>query len=115
MAKAPSQGKLRTVIAVVCQHENRRTNGKTKAGAQRYRCKTCGASWTESTEVLGGMRIGMDRAAQIIEMLCEGLSLRSVARLGPYDTHIFKLSTIASIPGDFDGNHVVNAIDLTIW
>jgi transposase-like protein len=64
------------VIAIVCQHENRRTNGKTAAGAQRWRCKDCGKTWTESTEALGGMRIGLDRAAQIVEMLCEGMSIR---------------------------------------
>lgn len=69
------------MIAIVCQHENRRTNGKTAAGAQRWRCKDCGKSWTESTEVLGGMRIGLDRAAQIIEMLCEGMSIRSISRI----------------------------------
>lgn len=74
------------MIAIVCQHENRRTNGKTASGAQRYRCKDCGKSWTESTDLLKGMRIGIDRAAQIIEMLCEGMSLRAVSRLT--DTHL---------------------------
>lgn len=69
------------MIAIVCQHENRRTNGTTKAGAQRFRCKECGKSWTESTDVLGGLRIGLDRAAQIIEMLCEGMSIRSIERI----------------------------------
>jgi hypothetical protein len=34
---------------------------------------------------------------------------------GPYDTHIFKLSTMAALPGDFDGNHLVNAADLAVW
>jgi transposase-like protein len=69
------------MIAAVCQHENRRTNGKTKAGATRFRCKTCGVSWTESTNTLDGMRIGMDRAAAIITQLCEGSSVRSTARI----------------------------------
>jgi transposase-like protein/IS1 family transposase len=81
MAKAPSQGKLRTVIAIVCQHERRRTNGTTKAGATRYRCKDCGKTWTESTDTFAGMRIGMDRAVQIIELLCEGMTVRGVERI----------------------------------
>jgi transposase-like protein/IS1 family transposase len=69
------------MIVAVCQHENRRTNGKTPAGATRYRCKDCGKSWTEETATLGGMRIGIDQAAQIIEMLCEGVSVRATARM----------------------------------
>jgi transposase-like protein len=69
------------VIAIVCQHENRKKNGTTKAGAVRFRCKTCGASWTESTDLLGGMRIGLERAAQIINLLCEGMAVRAVARI----------------------------------
>jgi len=69
------------MIVAVCSHENRRTNGKTKAGHTRYRCKDCGKSWTESTATLGGMRIGIDKAAQIVEMLCEGVSVRATARM----------------------------------
>jgi transposase-like protein/IS1 family transposase len=69
------------VIVASCQHENRRTNGKTKSGAIRYRCKDCGKSWTESTSSLGGLRIGLDRAAQVIELLCEGTSIRATSRI----------------------------------
>jgi transposase-like protein len=75
------------VIATVCQHENRRTNGKTPTGAQRYRCKTCGKSWTESTDKLGGMRIGMDRAVTIVTLLCEGMSVSGAARATNTDPH----------------------------
>jgi transposase-like protein/IS1 family transposase len=69
------------VILATCTHENRRTNGKTKAGTIRYRCKDCGKGWTESTATLGGMRIGIDQAAKVIEMLCEGVSVRATARM----------------------------------
>jgi transposase-like protein len=69
------------VIAIVCQHENKRTNGKTKAGTTRFRCKECGKTWTESTDTLGGLRIGLDRAAQVVELLCEGNSVRATARM----------------------------------
>jgi IS1 family transposase/transposase-like protein len=75
------------MIAVACQHENRRTNGKHKSGAQRFRCKDCGASWTQETAALGGMRIGMDRAVQIVTMLCEGMSVSGVARATSTDPH----------------------------
>jgi transposase-like protein len=72
------------VISIVCQHENRRTNGKHPSGAQRFRCKDCGKSWTEETSALDGMRIGMDKAVQIVELLCEGMS---VPRYGAYHRH----------------------------
>jgi transposase-like protein/IS1 family transposase len=69
------------VILACCEHKNRRTNGTTKSGATRYRCKDCGKSWTESTNSLGGLRIGLDRATQVIELLCEGNSIRATSRI----------------------------------
>jgi len=69
------------MIVAVCEHKNRRTNGRTKAGNVRYRCVDCGKSWTLSTKTLGGMRIGLDRAAKIISLLCEGMSVRATSRL----------------------------------
>ena len=80
------------MIVAACQHENRRTNGKTKSGATRYRCKDCGKSWTESTATLDGMRIGLDKAAKVIQMLCEGVSVRATARITGID-----LKTILSL------------------
>jgi IS1 family transposase len=61
--------------------------GKTKAGTVRFRCKDCGKMLTESTEVLGGMRIGLDRAAKIIELLCEGMSVMATSRVTNTDPH----------------------------
>jgi transposase-like protein/IS1 family transposase len=69
------------MIALVCQHENRRTNGTTPNGATRFRCKDCGKSWTEKTATLGGLRIDIAKAAQIIELICEGMSIRAVTRI----------------------------------
>jgi transposase-like protein/IS1 family transposase len=69
------------VIVSVCQHSHYKKVGVTKAGTQRYRCKLCGKSWTQSTELFGGMRIGLDRAAEIINLLCEGMAVRAVARI----------------------------------
>jgi IS1 family transposase/transposase-like protein len=82
--KLPELGVF-AVIAIVCQHENRRQFAKTKAGTPRFRCKTCGKTWTEATSQFDGMRIGMDRACQIVELLCEGMSVRAVSRIT--DTH----------------------------
>lgn len=84
--RKPQVGEIAVIVAV-CLHENRRTNGKTKSGAIRWRCKDCGKGWTEATATLGGMRIGMDRAAKIIELLCEGMSVRATARFMNTDPH----------------------------
>lgn len=69
------------MIAIVCQHQNRKVHGRTKAGAVRFKCKDCGKTFTASTEMFGGMRIGLDRAAEIINLLCEGMAVRAVARI----------------------------------
>ncbi len=75
------------MIVAVCQHESRKKFGKTKAGTPRYRCKDCGKCFTESTDLFDGMRIGLDKAEQIVEMLCEGLSVSTVARLTKTKAH----------------------------
>jgi transposase-like protein/IS1 family transposase len=64
-----------------CTHERGQKYGETKCGEQRYRCCSCGKTYVESTKVLGGMRIGVEKSAQVISMLCEGLSIRATARL----------------------------------
>ena len=64
-----------------CIHARAKKSGLTEAGTQRYKCLDCGKRFTESTKTLGGMRIGMDKATQIVGMLCEGMSLRATSRL----------------------------------
>jgi transposase-like protein len=75
------------MIGATCRHKNRIKWGKTKAGTVRYHCKDCGKMMTESTDRLGGMRIGMDQAAKIIEMLCAGVSVSATARIANCDAH----------------------------
>jgi IS1 family transposase/transposase-like protein len=86
------------VIVANCQHPNRKKFGKTSSGAPRMRCKDCGKTWTESTAVLDGMRIGLDRAAQIVQMLCEGVSVRAISRLT--DTHIRTITDLLVLVGE---------------
>jgi transposase-like protein len=68
-----------------CRHERQKRCGYTKAGTQRFKCLACGKRFTASTATLAGMRLGIDKTAQVISMLCEGLSIRSVARLAGVD------------------------------
>ncbi len=71
-----------------CRHDGRRKKcGCTKAGNQRFKCLECGKKFTDSTRTLGGMRIGVDRTAQVISMLCEGLSVRAASRLTGCNKH----------------------------
>jgi transposase-like protein/IS1 family transposase len=70
-----------------CRHERSKKIGCTKAGTQRYKCRDCGKKFTDSTRTLAGMRIGVDRTAQVISMLCEGLSIRAVSRLTGCNKH----------------------------
>lgn len=68
-------------IAQDCTHPRSKKNGSTKCGTQRFKCLDCKKQFTHSTATLGGMRIGTEKAAQIIAMLCEGLSIRATCRL----------------------------------
>ena len=70
-----------------CKHHRRKKCGMTKAGTQRYKCLDCGKKFTAGTNALDGMRVGLDKAAQIIGMLCEGVSVRATARLTGTDPH----------------------------
>lgn len=69
------------MIVSNCKHESVQKNGKTPKGATRYRCCLCGKSWTDETQQLDGMRIGLDKAARIVEMLCEGTLVSATARM----------------------------------
>src|SRR6476646_9606365 len=69
-----------------CRHPRRKKCGCTKAGTQRYKCLDCGKKFTLGTNRFDGMRIG-DKAAQILSMLCEGMSVRATARLTGTDPH----------------------------
>lgn len=109
------------MIVATCQHEKVQRNGVTKAGSARYRCVLCGKSWTESTGTLAGMRIGLDKATQIIELLCEGMSVRATMRVTGTDKNtILDLLTVVgercekfmqeSISGVFVGDVQVDEI-----
>jgi len=70
-----------------CKHHRCKKCGVTKAGTQRYKCLDCGKKFTAGTKALDGMRMGIEKAAQILEMLCEGNSVRATARLNRIDPH----------------------------
>jgi IS1 family transposase/transposase-like protein len=68
-----------------CSHERTKKAGVTKAGTQRHKCLNCGKRFTASTVLFSGMRVGIEKAEQILGMLVEGMSVRATARLTATD------------------------------
>ena len=66
-----------------CEHEDFKKSGKNRNGSQRYKCKSCGHRFSDEApeRPLGTMRIGMDKAAIVLNMLVEGMSIRSCERM----------------------------------
>lgn len=71
-------------MANPCPHCQAQTKkfGKTKDGRQRYRCLTCRKVSVEALErLLPGTRVPDERAVMVLQLLCEGASVRAIERL----------------------------------
>ena len=71
-------------MIAACKHQNSSKFGKTRKGAQRFRCNDCGKTYSEansSTAPLGKMRIDLDKACTALNLLLEGMSLRATSRM----------------------------------
>jgi transposase-like protein/IS1 family transposase len=56
--------------------------GKDRKGNQRYRCAQCRKTFQELKEnLLGTMRIPMEKAEMCLQLLLEGMSIRSIQRV----------------------------------
>jgi len=56
--------------------------GKHRNGLQRFRCRQCKKTFTEEHEKpLDDMRLPIDRAVNILQLLLEGMSIRSVEQV----------------------------------
>lgn len=66
-------------------------------GRQRWRCKSCGSTWTETpANPLAPMRLPMDRAVLVLSLLVEGMSIRSAERIsGHHRDTIMRLLVLA--------------------
>lgn len=71
--------------------------GKHRNGLQRFRCNQCRTTFTEDhTNPLGDMRLSLNKAANILQLLVEGLSVRSVERItGVHRDTILSLLVLA--------------------
>ena len=81
-----------------CQIQCRRF-GKHRNGLQRFRCNQCQKTYTEDHErPLDEMRLPLNQAVSILQLLLEGMSIRSVERVtGVHRDTILKLLLLASV------------------
>lgn len=66
-----------------CQHENAKRFGfYGRKRIQRYRCPSCSSTFSPTQEKpLGNHYIELEKAAQVVSLLVEGMSVRAAARI----------------------------------
>jgi transposase-like protein len=70
------------MILATCQHELAKKHGKDRKGNQRWKCATCGCTFTSDQErPLGDMRTDLNDAVRVLSMLLEGMSIRACERI----------------------------------
>jgi transposase-like protein len=71
--------------------------GKHRNGLQRFRCTQCTKTFTEDHQrPLDEMRLSLDRAENVLRLLLEGMSVRSVERVtGVHRDTILRLLVLA--------------------
>jgi transposase-like protein/IS1 family transposase len=71
--------------------------GRHRNGLQRFRCKQCNKTYTEAHErPLDEMRLPVNRAVAVLQLLLEGMSVRSAERVsGVYRNTILRLLVLA--------------------
>ena len=71
--------------------------GRHRNGLQRFRCNQCSKTFTEDHEhPLDEMRLPVDRAVSILQLLLEGMSVRSIERVtGVHRDTILRLLVLA--------------------
>jgi transposase-like protein/IS1 family transposase len=72
--------------------------GTHRNGLQRFRCNQCRKTFTEDHDTpLDTMRLPMDRAAQVLRLMVEGMSIRSIERItGVHRDTICRLLLVAA-------------------
>lgn len=71
--------------------------GKDRKGNQRFRCLQCRKTFQEAKEnLLGSMRIPLEKAEMCLQLLLEGMSIRSIQRItGLHQETILNLLVLA--------------------
>jgi len=69
--------------------------GKNRNGSRRFRCSKCGKTFSEQ-KPLGEMYLPMEKATAILQLLLEGMSIRSAERItGVHRDTIMRLLVVA--------------------
>jgi transposase-like protein len=78
-----------------CEHGTAKRFGFTKARTARYRCRACGATFTEPRQgPLGSHTTSVDDVVKVFTLLTEGMSIRATSRVtGIHKTTILSLLT----------------------
>jgi len=64
-----------------CQTEAKK-HGKSRQGIQRFRCRACSKTFIEpQTKPLDTMRLSVEKAINVLSLLVEGMSVRSIERV----------------------------------
>jgi transposase-like protein len=75
------QGSTSTMVCHNCQLAAKKF-GKDRKGIQRYRCNACRKTFTELQDrPLGTMRLSIDKVIHVLQLLVEGVSVRSCERV----------------------------------
>jgi transposase-like protein/IS1 family transposase len=71
--------------------------GKDRKGNQRFRCNQCNKTFQEMKEnLLGDMRVSLDKAEMCLKLMLEGMSIRSIQRItGLHQETILNLLVLA--------------------
>ena len=73
-------------MMIACAHAEQRKDGKDRHGNQRLRCPLCGKRWTvERPKPLGKMRIPVESAKLVLNLLTQGMSIRAAERITGVD------------------------------
>lgn len=81
-----------------CHADNLPKWGRTAAGHQRFRCRECGRTVTDSPapSPIAPMRLDFDRAVLVLSLLVEGMSIRGAERItGHHRDTICRLLVLA--------------------
>jgi transposase-like protein len=69
------------MLCPACQTETRKF-GKDRYGNQRFQCQACRKTFSDRpAKPLGEMRLPMDKAVQVLQLLLEGVSVRASTRI----------------------------------
>lgn len=70
------------MTCIKCQHSDAKRFGFTRTRIQRFRCPACKATFSEPRQKpLGRHYISTEKAAQIVSLLMEGMSVRPISRV----------------------------------